>query len=109
MLLFAFAALPFAACVAPEPEPVPVPQTVTTQPSFDRSWDAALGAAADVGVLVASSDRAAGRIQGHKEGAEVTIDVLRQADGSLRVAFNARTNPTLGDLWRSAYDRRMGR
>lgn len=86
---------------------------MTTLPSFDRSWDAALGAAADVGVHVDSADRAAGRIAGSKAGVEVAIDVLRQADGTLRVSFkasgSAETNPTLDDRWQSAYQRRMGR
>ena len=110
ILLFAIA-LPLAGCVGSYP--TEVPQTVTTLPSFDRSWDAALGAAADVGVEVTSADRAAGRITGSKAGAEVTIDVLRQADGTLRVSCKTRgsqeTNPTLDDRWRSAYERRMGR
>ncbi|HZN37673.1 MAG TPA: hypothetical protein VFD82_02660 [Planctomycetota bacterium] len=108
-ILFAFAGLPLAGCVGSYPTE---PRTVTTLPSFDRSWDAALSAAADVGVHVDSADRAAGRIAGSKAGAEVTIDVLRQADGTLRVSFKApgstETNPTLGDRWRSAYQRRMG-
>ena len=99
----------FAGCVAPAPEP----QTVVVPASFDRTWDAALGAAADVGVQVRSADRATGRISGIKAGAEVTIDVRRQADGTLRVAFAApgstETNPKLGDRWLSAYQRRMGR
>ena len=110
LLLFAIA-LPFASCFySPPPE---VPQTVTTSPSFDRSWDAALGAANDVDVKVTSADRAAGRITGNKAGAEVTIDVLRQADGKLRVSFKQRgsqeQNPTLDERWTSAYERRMGR
>jgi hypothetical protein len=106
---FALAALPLAGCVGTY---YSEPQTVTTLPSFDRSWDAALGAATDVGVQVDSADRAGGRILGNKAGVQVTIDVLRQADGTLRIAFNSpgspETNPTLGDRWRSAYQRRMG-
>jgi len=115
MMLFAFAALPFTGCVGSSepPPPEPQPRTVTTLPSFDRSWDAALGAAADVGVQVRSADKAAGRIVGDKAGVGVTIDVLRQADGSVKIAFNApgsvETNPKLGDRWLSAYQRRMGR
>ena len=107
---FALVCLLLAGCVFTSS---PEPQTVTTLPSFDRSWDAALGAAADVGVQVASTDRAGGRILGNKDGAPVTIDVLREADGSVRVAFKGpvspETNPTLGERWRSAYQRRMGR
>jgi hypothetical protein len=81
--------------------------------SFDRSWDAALGAAADAGVQVTSADRASGRITGSKAGAAVSIALLQQADGSLRVSFDApnskETNPTLNERWLSSYERRMGR
>jgi len=108
-LFFTLAALTFAGCVEPEPEPQPV----MSSPSFDRSWNAALGAATDVGVQINSADRAGGRITGSKDGGQVTIDVLRQADGTLRVAFEApgssETNPKLSDRWLSAYQRRMGR
>jgi hypothetical protein len=81
--------------------------------NFDRSWDAALGAAADAGVQVTSADRASGRISGSKAGAAVNIALLPQADGSLRVSFDApdakETNPTLNERWLSSYQRRMGR
>lgn len=99
------------ACVSSEPEPEP--RTVTTLPAFERSWNAALGAAADVGVEVRTADRGTGKILGNKAGVEVTIGVLRQADGTLRVEFQApgspETNPKLGDRWLAAYQRRMGR
>jgi hypothetical protein len=108
--LLIIALLPLAGCVS---TPATHPETVVAKPSFDRSFDAALAAAADVGVQVSSADRAGGRILGNKAGAAVTIDVLRQADGSLRVAFSApdstETNPKLSDRWSSAYNRRMGR
>ena len=110
LLLFFAIALPLAGCVWSYP--AEVPQTRTILPSFDRSWDAALGAATDVDVTITSADRAAGRILGNKAGAEVTIDVLRQADGTVKVSFktsgSTESNPTLGDRWRSAYQRRMG-
>jgi hypothetical protein len=84
-----------------------------TPPSFDRSWDAALGAAADAGVQVTRADRANGRITGTKAGAAVTIDLRQQADNTLQVIFNApdskESNPTLNDRWLTAYNRRMGR
>ena len=80
---------------------------------FDRSWDAALGAAADVGVQITSADRASGRITGSKAGAAVAIALQTQADGSVRVSFDApnaeETNPTLNERWLSNYQRRMGR
>ena len=95
------------------PYPYPAYQTVTTAPSFDRSWDAALGAAADVGIQITSADRSAGRITGSKAGARVTIDVRPQADNTLQVIFSApsskESNPTLNDRWLQAYQARMGR
>ena len=81
--------------------------SVPTPPSFDRSWDAALGAAADVGVEITRADRANGRITGTKAGAAVTIDLRQQADNTLQVIFNApdskESNPTLNDRWLTAY------
>jgi hypothetical protein len=81
--------------------------------TFDRSWDAALGAAADAGVQVTSADRARGRITGNKAGAAVTIEVLTQADGRVQVSFDApnakEANPSLNERWLSSYQRRMGR
>ena len=62
------------------PYPTAYPTGATTPPSFDRSWDAALGAAADVGIQVTRADRAAGRIGGVKAGAAVTIELQPQAD-----------------------------
>ena len=101
-----------AGCVVyPYPDAVPV--TTMVPPSYDRSWDAALGAAADAGVQITSADRASGRITGSKAGAAVTIDVVRLSDGNVRVGFTApaskETNPTLNDRWLAAYHRRMGR
>ena len=87
--------------------------TVSTPPNFDRSWDAALGAADDAGVQVTGADRSTGHITGTKAGAAVTIDLRLQADSTLQVTFSSpdskERNPTLGERWRSAYNRRMGR
>lgn len=101
-----------AGCVV-APYPYSVPTTLSTPPSFDRSWDAALGAAADAGIEISSADRGSGRITGTKAGAAVTIELRPQADNSLRLSFDApaskETNPTLGERWTAAYNRRMGR
>ena len=109
VLLAAVAAL----CVGCVAYPYGYPSTVTTPASFDRSWDAALGAAADAGVQVSNADRANGRISGSKAGAAVLIELRPQADKSLKVTFDApeskETNPTLNERWLSAYNRRMGR
>jgi hypothetical protein len=98
-----------ASCVAYPVEP----QTVMVPASFDRSWDAALGAASDSGVQVTSADRASGRITGTKAGAAVTILVQPQADGKLQVSMSApdsrESNPTLNERWLANYQRRMGR
>jgi len=99
-----------ASCVA---YPYAEPQTVMVPASFDRSWDAALGAATDAGVQVTSADRGSGRITGTKAGAAVTILVQPQADGKLQVSMTApdsrETNPTLNERWLANYQRRMGR
>ena len=86
---------------------------VNTYPStFDRAWDAALGALNDVGVRVTSADRGAGIARGTKDGVDVNVSVMRQADGTTRVQFDARASqndPGLAQRFSSAYDRRMGR
>ena len=106
------AALLSAGCVV-APYPYGYPTTVSTPASFDRSWDAALGAAADAGIQITNADRASGRISGSKAGAAVTIELRPQPDNSLQVSFNApdakESNPSLQERWSSAYNRRMGR
>ena len=91
----------------------PYPGAYSTGMSTDRSWNAALGAAADAGIQVGNADRGSGRITGSKAGAGVTIELRPQADNSLRVSFDApdakETNPTLAERWTAAYNRRMGR
>ena len=105
------AALLLASCVYPAYSAYPT--TITTAPSFDRSWDAALGAAHDAGVEVTNADRSTGHITGSKAGAAVTIDLRQQADSTLQVIFSApdaqESNPSLRDRWLSAYNYRMGR
>lgn len=98
-----------AGCVVYEPVPTP-----STRPaSFDRSWNAAILAAQDVGITVSMTDRSSGRIYGQRNSASVTINLAQQADGSLRVKFDANNlsppDQGLGDRFSAAYDRRMGR
>ena len=106
-----FFCIGLAGCVA-YPYPYEA-QTTMVPASFDRSWDAALGAASDSGIQVTSADRASGRITGTKAGAAVTITIEQQGGGNLRVGFSApdarETNPTLNDRWLANYNRRMGR
>jgi hypothetical protein len=111
-LLAGFVAATTLAGCAPYPYPyyTPVPATPSR---YDQSWDAALGAANDVGVQVTNADRGGGRITGNKGGAAVTITLQQMADGRVQVAFSAPdatdSNPPLSDRWTSAYNRRMGR
>ena len=109
LLLIAFGTvLTCSGCVSE-----PLPPYVSIPSKYDRSFDAALSAAGDVGVDVRSADRTTGRILGEKAGVDVTIELQRQSDGTVRVEFNAPnstdTNPKLGERWLSAYQRRMGR
>jgi hypothetical protein len=81
--------------------------------SFDRSWEAARGAAYDEGVRITGEDRSRGVITGVRGDQNVTINVFTQADGSVRVEFNARgpqgANSDLASRLSRAYDYRMGR
>jgi hypothetical protein len=83
------------------------------QSSFDRSWNAALGAVQDEGVQIASEDRGSGIIRGFQGDQEVTINMRTQADGSVRVEIGARgpkgSDQGLAGRISRAYDRRMGR
>ena len=96
-----------AGCVVYEPVPTYAPST------FDRSWSAALGAAQDEGVRIASEDRASGVIRGFRGDQEVTINVRSQSDGSVRMEISARgprgSDTGLASGISRAYDRRMGR
>jgi hypothetical protein len=99
----------FTGCVVYEP----VLASTSAVSSFDRSWNAAIAAAQDVGVRIQSEDRARGVITGANDSRNVTITVSTQADGRVRVEISAR-GPQGGDTnlandISSAYDRRMGR
>ena len=84
-----------------------------SQPStYDRAWNAALGALQDAGVQVLASDPASGTARGTKDGVDVTVNVARQADGTTRVQFDAKPSdrdPEIARRFSSAYERRMGR
>jgi hypothetical protein len=103
------AVAPLTGCVVYEPVPAYYPGGS----NFDRAWNAALGGAQDAGVQVTSAEPSTGLIRGTKEGIEVVVTVARQADGSVRVQFDAKgptqRDPGLADRFSSAYDRRMGR
>jgi hypothetical protein len=97
----------FAGCASYEPPPTPPPSP------FDRAWNAALGAAQDEGVRIASEDRGSGAIRGFRGEQEIIINVQSQADGGARVEISARgpkgSDPGLAGRISRAYDRRMGR
>jgi hypothetical protein len=96
-----------ASCVVYEPVPA-----YSTPSTFDRAWSAALGALQDNGVDVTSADRGTGVIRGGKDGADVTVSVARQADGTTRVQFDAKQaerSPGLAERFSQSYERRMGR
>ena len=98
-----------SACVVYEPVPTAAPAPST----FDRSWNAAVAAAQDEGVRIASEDRVNGVIRGFRNEQEVTINIRTQADGNVRVEIGARgprgSDPGLAGRISRAYDRRMGR
>jgi hypothetical protein len=91
----------------------PVPTYVPTPSTFDRAWNAALGAAHDEGVRILFEDRSNGVITGSRGDQDVTISVRTQADGSVRVELSARgpqgSDQVLAERLSRAYDRRMGR
>ena len=99
----------FAGCVVYEPVVVPAPGPS----NFDRAWNAALGGAQDAGVQVTSAEPSTGLIRGTRDGIDVTVVVARQADGSVRVQFDAKgptqRDPGLSNRFSQAYERRMGR
>ena len=73
-----------AGCAASEPLPAPMPS------AFDRAWSAALSAAQDEGVRIVSEDRLSGTIRGVRNQLEVTMLLLNQVDGSVRVEISSR-------------------
>ena len=81
--------------------------------SFDRSWDAAVGALRDQGLDIVSADRASGVATGRRGMVDVTARVRSQADGSVRVEFNTpgsgAPDRELMERVSRAYDVRMGR
>ena len=91
----------------------PTPYGYATPASFDRSWEAAVGALADNGLAITSQDRDSGAVSGRRGAIDVVANVRSQSDGSVRVEFTARgdirQDPGLVDRVSAAYDRRMGR
>ena len=87
--------------------PPPGPST------YDRAYNAMLGAMSDQGVKISDANPASGLITGQRGGISVTATVAPQADGTTKVEFRTRgdTNqdPQLIDRITAAYNARMGR
>jgi hypothetical protein len=71
-------------------QPAPVVYARASPTAFERSWNATLGAFQDQGVAISSADHSTGTIRGHRGDSELTANLRTQADGSVRVQFNAR-------------------
>ncbi len=104
------AALTLGGCVyyPAAPYPAPAPYGPST---FDRAYDAALGAITDQGLRISAQDRATGHIVGTSGGVSVTASVRPQADGTTRVEFKTSGPADAGLSQRvlAAYNARMGR
>jgi hypothetical protein len=95
----------------------PTPTTVPGRPMserFEQSWQAARGAAADVGVRITSEDRGSGTLRGDQGSSSVVITVVPQADQTIQVGFavnggGSSQEANLKDHLTRAYQRRMGR
>ena len=88
------------------PTYVPAPPSIPER--FEASWQAARGAASDVGVRVTYEDRSSGTLRGEKGSSSVSITVVTQADGSIHVGFTSQ-DANLKEQLTRAYQRRMGR
>lgn len=91
--------------------PAGYPVTTSAPASFDRSFSAASSAMRDQGLAIRSEDRSSGVIVGTQGGATVTANIRQQADGSVRVQFDATgpRDPALIDRVSRGYDAYMGR
>ena len=80
--------------------------------TYDRAWNAAVGALWDQGVEITVQDRAGGVIEGRRGAQTVRGRVVTQADGRVRVEFNVggvAEDPGLPERLSRSYDARMGR
>ena len=107
---------PLTACVVYEPVPPYYPPVAATAPTpaqtYDRAWNAALGALEDTGVRVASANSATGVIRGTKDQTDLYVTVSRHADGTIQVEVEAKRpqgrDAGLASRISAAYQRRMG-
>jgi len=99
-------------CVVYPATPYPAPASYAPS-TFDRAFDAALGALTDQGLRITSQDRSSGNIAGTRGTLTVTATVRPQADGTTRVAFNTSgeqaADAGIQQRVLGAYNTRMGR
>ena len=94
--------------------PPPAPQPRPMSQRFEQSWQAAKGAASDLGVKVTSEDRTSGTLRGKAGASDVVITVVPQADQTIQVGFSVTGGTAVQDSstkegLTNAYRRRMGR
>jgi hypothetical protein len=87
--------------------PPPGPST------YDRAYNAMLGAMSDQGVKVTDANPTAGLITGQRGGITVIATVAPQADGTTRVEFRTKgdinQDPNLINRITGSYNAHMGR
>ncbi len=100
-------ALGMTACVVYDYPPYGYSQPAS---AYERAWNNAIGAMTDSGVQVVNADRNGGLIEGHRGGITVKARLIAQADGAVRVEFNANgalsEDPSLPDRISRSYDAR---
>ena len=109
-LLICLGLASLAGCAYYPAAPYPAPATYGPS-TFDRAYDAALGALGDQGLRITVQDRASGQIVGTSGNASVTASVRPQPDGTTRVEFKTSGDANSGLAQRvvAAYNARMGR
>ena len=104
------AALALSGCTYYVAPGTPVPGYANPS-AFDRSFSAAAGALRDQGLAIELEDRASGTVVGRQGEGTLTATLRQQADGSVRVQFDANRirDTQLIDRVSRSYDQRMGR
>jgi hypothetical protein len=97
--------LMLAGCVAYAPPPQPS--------TFERAYNAMLGAMSDQGVKISDANQSTGTITGTRGNITVIASVAPRPDGSAQVEFKTRGNisedANLINRITSSYNARMGR
>ena len=76
--------------------------------SYDYIWDNVMRAAHDAGIQITSSNRNTGTIFGQRDRVDVTIQIIRQADGRTRIELTINgsqgSSSAIADDFYGAYD-----